>query len=79
MTATRKKLLACSFCGKPKTQVLKLIAGPGVYICDECTCLCVEIIGEEMAEEEGAEGAVARRLHDELEELRRLVLARRGR
>ncbi|MEO6472650.1 MAG: ATP-dependent Clp protease ATP-binding subunit ClpX [Aeromicrobium sp.] len=46
-------LLKCSFCGKSQKQVKKLIAGPGVYICDECIDLCNEIIEEELAE--GAE------------------------
>ena len=41
-------LLKCSFCGKSQKQVKKLIAGPGVYICDECIELCVEIIEEEI-------------------------------
>jgi ATP-dependent Clp protease ATP-binding subunit ClpA len=39
--------LACSFCGKSQEQVKKLIAGPGVYICDECIDLCNEILAEE--------------------------------
>ncbi|WP_029135412.1 ATP-dependent Clp protease ATP-binding subunit ClpX [Nakamurella lactea] len=43
-------LLKCSFCGKSQKQVRKLIAGPGVYICDECIDLCNEIIEEELAE-----------------------------
>src|SRR5207245_1460547 len=43
-------LLKCSFCGKSHKQVKKLIAGPGVYICDECIDLCNEIIEEELAE-----------------------------
>jgi len=43
-------LLKCSFCGKSQKQVKKLIAGPGVYICDECIDLCNEIIEEEFAE-----------------------------
>ncbi|ROR73932.1 ATP-dependent Clp protease ATP-binding subunit ClpX [Bogoriella caseilytica] len=43
-------LLKCSFCGKSQKQVKKLIAGPGVYICDECIDLCNEIIDEELAE-----------------------------
>ncbi|ELT46075.1 ATP-dependent Clp protease ATP-binding subunit ClpX [Arthrobacter nitrophenolicus] len=43
-------LLKCSFCGKSQKQVRKLIAGPGVYICDECIELCNEIIEEELAE-----------------------------
>jgi ATP-dependent Clp protease ATP-binding subunit ClpX len=48
---TRPPLL-CSFCGKSQTHVEKLIAGPGVYICDGCVALCAEII----AEERGARG-----------------------
>ena len=43
------ELLKCSFCGKSQKQVKKLIAGPGVYICDECIDLCNEIIEEEFA------------------------------
>ncbi|MCO5323747.1 MAG: ATP-dependent Clp protease ATP-binding subunit ClpX [Nocardioidaceae bacterium] len=45
-------LLKCSFCGKSQKQVKKLIAGPGVYICDECIDLCNEIIEEELNENE---------------------------
>ena len=45
-------LLKCSFCGKSQKQVKKLIAGPGVYICDECIDLCNEIIEEELVETE---------------------------
>src|SRR5436305_14995057 len=40
--------LLCSFCGKSQRQVKKLIAGPGVYICDECIDLCNELIDEEL-------------------------------
>nr|WP_211662192.1 ATP-dependent Clp protease ATP-binding subunit ClpX [Modestobacter muralis] len=43
-------MLKCSFCGKSQKQVKKLIAGPGVYICDECIDLCNEIIEEELSE-----------------------------
>ena len=46
-------LFKCSFCGKSQKQVQQLIAGPGVYICDECVELCNEII-EERAAEQGA-------------------------
>jgi ATP-dependent Clp protease ATP-binding subunit ClpX len=46
------ELLKCSFCGKSQKQVRKLIAGPGVYICDECIELCNEIIAEEFTEQE---------------------------
>jgi hypothetical protein len=42
--ATKTKLLLCSFCGKNNEQVAKLIAGPGVYICDECVGLCDNIL-----------------------------------
>ncbi len=44
------ELLKCSFCGKSQKQVRKLLAGPGVYICDECIDLCNEIIDEELSE-----------------------------
>ena len=43
-------VLACSFCGKTQQQVVKLIAGPGVYICDQCVDLSVRIIEEEVGE-----------------------------
>ena len=45
-----KKQLKCSFCGKTQEQVKRLIAGPGVYICDECIDLCAEIIADEFQE-----------------------------
>ena len=48
-TGSGGDLLKCSFCGKSQKQVKKLIAGPGVYICDECIDLCNEIIEEELA------------------------------
>lgn len=47
-TAESVDLLKCSFCGKSQRQVRKLIAGPGVYICDECIELCNDIIAEEL-------------------------------
>ena len=46
MPEKNAKLLICSFCGKNQTQVNKLVAGPSVYICDECIMLCYEIISE---------------------------------
>ena len=46
-----KGQLKCSFCGKTQEQVRKLVAGPGVYICDECIELCNEIIAEEFSED----------------------------
>ena len=39
-----KRVFRCSFCGKSQTEVQKLIAGPGVFICDECVALCVPIV-----------------------------------
>ncbi len=51
--------LKCSFCGKSQEQVRKLIAGPGVYICDECIDLCNEILDEELAEGHGSAGRSA--------------------
>jgi ATP-dependent Clp protease ATP-binding subunit ClpX len=50
-----KSQLKCSFCGKTQDQVKKLVAGPGVYICDECIELCNEIIEEELADDVGFE------------------------
>ncbi|APC48108.1 ATP-dependent protease ATP-binding subunit ClpX [Virgibacillus halodenitrificans] len=50
-----KGQLKCSFCGKSQDQVRKLVAGPGVYICDECIELCTEIVEEELGTEEETE------------------------
>lgn len=50
-----KGQLKCSFCGKSQDQVRKLVAGPGVYICDECIELCTEIVEEELGTEEEME------------------------
>ena len=47
VTATR-----CSFCGKPAERVAKLVAGPGVYICDECIRLCSEIVAQSQTKRE---------------------------
>ena len=46
------KQLRCSFCGKPQSQVKRLVAGPGVYICDECVQICLDIINEGAKNEE---------------------------
>lgn len=51
------KLLYCSFCGKSQHEVRKLIAGPSVFICDECVDLCIEIIREETEEAAGDESS----------------------
>jgi len=50
---TKPEVLRCSFCGKTQDEVKKLIAGPGVYICDECIRLCDEIIAEDDRENAG--------------------------
>ena len=49
-SADSDKLLYCSFCGKSQNEVRKLIAGPSVFICDECVDLCNDIIREEVQE-----------------------------
>ncbi len=51
-----EKLLYCSFCGKSQHEVRKLIAGPSVFICDECVDLCNDIIRDEISSEQGAKG-----------------------
>ncbi len=51
-----EKLLYCSFCGKSQHEVRKLIAGPSVFICDECIELCNDIIREESQTEQGGKG-----------------------
>ena len=55
-TSSGEKLLYCSFCGKSQHEVRKLIAGPSVFICDECIDLCNDIIRDETATEPGAKG-----------------------
>ena len=53
------KTLRCSFCGKPQNKVRKLVAGPGVYICDECINVCASILDDELSlDYDGAEGSV---------------------
>ena len=49
--------LSCSFCGKSQKEVKKLIAGPSVYICDECIALCNDILAEEVQKEEHPESS----------------------
>jgi len=46
-----RTVLACSFCGRPETEVAKLVAGPGVYICDGCVELARSVIAEAEAQE----------------------------
>ena len=57
-----EKLLYCSFCGKSQHEVRKLIAGPSVFICDECIELCNDIIRDEVP----AEGATAKAAKSDL-------------
>ena len=52
MSKNQERIVKCSFCGKPQEVVKKIIAGPGVYICDECIALCQDIIEEEIYESE---------------------------
>ena len=52
--AARLEILCCSFCNKDKDAVAKLVAGPGVYICNECVGLCNQIIAEQTVPEFGA-------------------------
>ena len=52
MSKNQERIVKCSFCGKPQEIVKKIIAGPGVYICDECIALCQDIIEEEVYETE---------------------------
>lgn len=49
-TSSDENLLCCSFCGKNQKEVIKLIAGPKVYICNECVSLCSELIDSENSE-----------------------------
>ena len=57
MSSVNSTTLRCSFCGKGQKEVKKLIAGPGVYICDECIDLCMDIIDEEKDKEVAVKGA----------------------
>ncbi len=54
--SSSEKILYCSFCGKSQHEVKKLIAGPSVFICDECIELCNDIIRDEVAAEAEASG-----------------------
>ena len=56
-SSSGEKLLYCSFCGKSQHEVKKLIAGPSVFICDECIDLCNEIIRDETSNVESVAGA----------------------
>jgi hypothetical protein len=82
---TQQEILYCSFCGKNQHEVRKLIAGPGVYICDECVDLCTDIVDEQLlrlieGDEESARAMSTERLAhyvehaSEVQERSRLVL-----
>lgn len=58
----KEKVLHCSFCGKSQHEVRKLIAGPSVYVCDECVALCTEIIHEEVHNAQSTEATLQRLL-----------------
>ncbi len=68
------ELLKCSFCGKSQKQVRKLIAGPGVYICDECIELCNEIIEEELSDTEEVDFTELPKPHEIFEFLEEYVV-----
>ncbi len=55
MSHRESELLRCSFCGKSQHEVKKLIAGPTVYICNECVEVCLDIIADDRIEEKRAE------------------------
>jgi len=73
-----KGQLKCSFCGKLQDQVKKLVAGPGVYICDECIELCNEIIEEELGDEFGVEMGDAPKPKEIKEILDQYVIGQEG-
>jgi ClpX C4-type zinc finger protein len=64
-SADASEKVYCSFCGKSQDEVRKLIAGPTVYICDECIDLCNDIIAEECEQEETLDDAAPAREPDE--------------
>lgn len=73
----KSDVLKCSFCGKAQHQVIKLVAGPGVYICDRCIDLCNQIVEEEIGKRpEGVRNAeieaAAREAIDAVNRLRTL-------
>lgn len=67
MSSGGNRVLHCSFCGKSQHEVRKLIAGPSVYVCDECVSLCNEIISEGAAENKTAQGEVQPKLPTPIE------------
>jgi hypothetical protein len=95
VTSAPDTIVSCTFCGKPSTEVAKIIAGPGVYICNECVQLCSDILKEELSKSRVEPGAWEEAMTDEQildllpkiaatgtqteASLRRLVLLLRGR
>jgi hypothetical protein len=95
VTSAPDTIVSCSFCGKPSTEVAKVIAGPGVFICNECVQLCSDILKEELSKRRVEPGAWEEAMTDEQildllpkiaatgtqteASLRRLVLLLRGR
>ncbi|GLR64712.1 ATP-dependent Clp protease ATP-binding subunit ClpX [Marinospirillum insulare] len=69
---SKEKLLYCSFCGKSQDEVRKLIAGPSVYICDDCVSLCTDIVSnefqEEILEEENEKLPVPKEIREQLDD-----------
>lgn len=74
----KSDFLKCSFCGKSQKQVKKLIAGPGVYICNECIDLCNEIIDEELKEERDIDFKDLPRPHEIYSTLNDFVIGQNG-
>ena len=68
-SADSDKLLYCSFCGKSQNEVRKLIAGPSVFICDECVDLCNDIIREEVQEAASDSGSERLPIPHEINEI----------
>lgn len=67
MSEENKDQLCCSFCGKSQSEVKKLVAGRGVYICDECIQVCINIVADEMNEiEKENKPAISEHMHGEL-------------
>ena len=62
---TTPKSVRCSFCGKAQESVRKIVAGPGVYICDECVDLCTSIIEAELYDDEKGYISNEAKYHDE--------------
>ena len=69
----RRRPVACSFCGQRPSQVRKLIAGPGIYICDQCVYLCEEILKEDEIPNDKSRAERISALHAEIQHLHGLL------